>query len=519
MIIFSYISGGFEGDMVKVEVDLRRGIPGMDIVGLPDSAVRESRERVRAALRNSGFHVPRERILINLAPAGVKKVGAAFDLPIAAALLLADGQLYEIPSKSLLLMGELELSGAIRPVHGVLAAVVSAMKGDVDFCIVPDENREEAQTVGGNRIISVNHLSELKQIFSLLLHGKQEVLLDERTRKPKGKSRVFSTLSDFADMSGQEHLKRACEIATAGRHHLLIFGPPGVGKSMAALRCAGILPDLRKEESVELTRIYSIGGQLPGDCGLIRRPPLRSPHHTASREGVIGGGPRVLPGEISYAHWGILFLDEVMEYSTSLLQSLREPLEKGTVEIARSGRHFWYPARFQLIMAANPCPCGKLGQPEAACMCSPLEIHRYWKKLGAALLDRIDLRIPVEIQGPSLTGGIGPGETCYTSAAMAERVKAAIEIQMDRFGLISKRNAEMNTSDLRQYCGLNKRCAGELRREVKNLSLSTRAEYSVLRISRTVADLEGSTNISLDHLLEAFQYRRFADGDYFWNAA
>ncbi|MDY7027005.1 MAG: ATP-binding protein [Spirochaetota bacterium] len=331
-----------------------------------------------------------------------------------------------------------------------------------------------------------------------------------------------------------------CEIAAAGRHHMLLFGPPGVGKTMTALRFVNLLPPLEREESIEVTRIYSIGGILPENTGLIRRPPLRTPHHTASREGLIGGGSHIMPGEISYAHHGVLFLDEAMEFSTPLLQSLREPLERGIVEIARSGMHYWFPARFQLILAANPCPCGKLGCPDAVCMCTPVEIHRYWKKLGAALMDRIDIRIPVERQGPVIfnrgeKADVQEGhrrrsavQTGKNTHQMAERVAHAIQIQQERFSRrnrsaggrdLCRRNADMNTADIQKYCLLSQDTSEELKHAVVQLGLSTRAENSLLKIARTIADIDQSDSVRKEHLLEAVHYRRFAEGDYFWSAA
>jgi magnesium chelatase family protein len=585
MQILSYVGGGYEGDLVRVEVDLRRGIPGIDIVGLPDNAVRESRERVRAAIRNSGFRMPRERILINLAPAGVKKIGTAFDLSIAAAILSGAGQLPEGLGAKLLVVGELGLSGEVRGVPGVLGAIISAREIDTGFFIVPDENITEARLVGNGEVLGLSHLRQLPKIFALLLHGKYAGINPveitsrnagrgdqdgtgaaawtgkvDRAGKSHGAVSLrgagfwsagqdpadFSTAEglDFSDMRGQEKLKRACEIAAAGRHHILFFGPPGAGKTMAALRIPGLLPALEEGEATEVSRIYSIGGKLLKSSSLIKRPPFRVPHHSASREGIIGGGAGVLPGEISYAHKGILFLDEAAQFSTSLLQSLREPIEHGMVRIARSGHHYWYPARFQLILAMNPCPCGKLGQPGAVCMCSPLELHRYWKKLGAAFLDRIDIRFPVEPLGSTenktenerrprkqTEGPVSFFEADDTamlayrgkggsSNEMRKRVAVAIEAQRSRFDRTTyRRNAEMEPGEVEKFCSLDLESTRTLKKGISALGLSFRAEHSVLKIARTIADLEGRENISRQHLLEALSLRRYGEGDYFWKKA
>ena len=527
MQIASFVNRGYSGDIVTVEVDLRRGIPGMDVVGLPDSAVKEARERVRAAVRNSGFRVPRQRILINLAPAGVKKQGAAFDLPMAAALLMVDSQVPSPGAYTILIVGELELSGRVRPVPGVLAAVHAALQNGAHICVVPRENLIEARTVAGTKAVALSHLAEMPHLFSLMQHGYQKSYIANCVESVTGDDEggagdsagaadrttgQLGTGLDFAELIGQEQLKRACMVAAAGRHHLLLFGPPGGGKTMAALRFPNLLPDLDREASIAVTRIYSIGGALPAGSGLITRPPFRAPHHTASREGLIGGGGNVQPGEISYAHHGLLFLDEALEFGNRLLQSLREPIERGIVQIARSGCHYWFPAQFQLLMATNPCPCGKLGQVDSLCMCSPLELHRYWKKIGAAFCDRIDMRLPVELsQSVSLST-----ENGLTTAQMARKVAETIQIQQQRGSL---RNGDLGPTQLLEYCRLEESGEAILNKAVRGLGLSTRAAHSVLKISRTIADLEQSPHIKSDHIMEAVQYRRYGESDYYWKAA
>ncbi|MCF7914546.1 MAG: YifB family Mg chelatase-like AAA ATPase [Spirochaetaceae bacterium] len=527
MQIVSFVNRGYAGDIVTVEVDLRRGIPGMDVVGLPDSAVKEARERVRAAVRNSGFRVPRQRILINLAPAGVKKQGAAFDLPMAAALLMVDSQVPSPGAYTILIVGELELSGRVRPVPGVLAAVHAALQSGAHICVVPRENLIEARTVAGTKAVALSHLAEMPHLFSLMQHGYQKSYISNCVESVTGANdgsagdspgtadRTTGQLEtglDFAELIGQEQLKRACMVAAAGRHHLLLFGPPGGGKTMAALRFPNLLPDLDRTASIAVTRIYSIGGALPAGSGLITRPPFRAPHHTASREGLIGGGGNVQPGEISYAHHGLLFLDEALEFGNRLLQSLREPIERGIVQIARSGCHYWFPAQFQLLMATNACPCGKLGQVDSLCMCSPLELHRYWKKIGAAFCDRIDMRLPVELSR-SVTLSTENG---LTTAQMSRKVAETIQIQQQRGSL---RNGDLGPTQLWEYCRLAESGEAILNKAVQSLGLSTRAAHSVLKISRTIADLEQSPHIKSDHIMEAVQYRRYGESDYYWKAA
>lgn len=517
MNIAGFVNHGFEGDIVNVEVDLRRGIPGVDIVGLPDNAVREARERVRVSIRNSGFDFPRERVLINLAPAGVKKEGASFDLSIAAGILFASHQISVYGVSGIMFLGELELSGRIRGVNGVISAVSRAAERGIGMIVVPMENLREALSVFGRGIYGIEFLSQLPDLLQKLASGVPQGVRPagsanggfDKGADPGGGAPEY----DFKDMRGHKFLKRALEVAAAGGHHVYMFGPPGSGKTMSAMRLPGILPDLTGKEAVEVTRIHSIGGKLDGREGLIKRPPVRMPHHTASREGIIGGGKDQLPGEISLAHRGVLFLDEAPEFSKTLLQSLREPLERGRVDIARSGVHYWYPARFQLVMTANPCPCGNLGKGDGSCFCSIQEIRKYWKKVGGALMDRIDIRIPVQSVSPDKLMS-GEGES---SMVIRRRVEEAVKIQRERFsGKGFSRNGEIPSPALMEYCVMNREGKEAFARASSRLELSSRACHSVLRVARTIADLEGKESISKDHVYEAVQHRRYGDGDYFW---
>ncbi len=511
MNIAGFVNRGFEGDIVRVEVDLRRGIPGVDIVGLPDNAVRESRERVRVAVRNSGFLFPKERVLINLAPAGVRKEGASFDLSIAAGILFASGQLSCRLYPEIMFLGELELSGRIREVNGVLSAVSRGMEAGIRLMFVPAGNLEEASSVFKDGVAGVETLGQIGQVLSMLEGGggTGSFFNSGAVKKDGG----YESFLDFKDVKGHKFLKRALEVAACGGHHVFMFGPPGSGKTMAVLRLPGILPDLLPSEAVEVNRIYSLGGLLDERKGLVKRPPVRMPHHTASREGIIGGGKDQLPGEISLAHRGILFLDEAPEFSKTLLQSLREPLERRRIDIARSQVHYWYPAGFQLVMAANPCPCGNLGKRNGSCMCSLSEIHRYWKKMGGALMDRIDIRIPV--QSVPTDKLISAGEE--DSLSIRSRVERGVAVQRRRFsGCGFSRNSDIPARSLLKYCVLDEKGQASFGKASVKLGLSSRAAHSVLRVARTIADMEESGVIKSDHILEAVQHRRYGDGDFFW---
>ncbi|MBI3553988.1 MAG: YifB family Mg chelatase-like AAA ATPase [Elusimicrobia bacterium] len=489
---------GVEGYPVLVELDLANGLPGYTTVGLPDSAVRESRERVVAAVRNSGFKMPPRRITVNLAPAQARKEGTQFDLPIALAVLTASGQLpgQDWPGRYCF-VGELALDGALRPVRGVLAMALEAKARGFEAIVVPAENADEARAIG-LKTFSGSSLREVADFLSGARPG-----LDAGRPAPACVSDAYGV--DFNDVKGQALAKRALEIAAAGGHNVLLIGPPGVGKSMLARRLVTILPPLTHGESVEVTRVHSVGsGRWTG--GLVLRRPFRAPHHTASTVSLIGGGPAGRPGEASLAHGGVLFLDELAEFGRQALEALRQPLEDFKAVVARARESVEYPARFQLVAATNPCPCGWRGHAQRGCVCTPPAVQNYLGRLSGPLLDRIDLQ--VEMSALGFGQWAGDSQAAESSAQILERVLAARRVQSVRLGRPDfALNAYVGPRDIRAQCELDAEGLELLETAATRFSLSARSLDRLLRVSRTIADLGGSPGVRAHHLSEAVQYR------------